>query len=753
MNLLNVLLLVVFTAATAAAQDQAPRFQTSVDVTSLVDVTVVDSDGQPITGLGRGDFSVKIDGVDRPVLSAEWVPVVENAKALAGDTSVPEGYSSNKNVGDGRLIVIAIDQPGIRFGGIAAIMKTLEGFIDELLPSDRVAVVGFGPGAPPLTFLGDRGRANQAVSRMTGSRQLGAPTTYNVGLGESLSIFRGQMGMLGVAIARECANMAPRTFAYTTCSAGVREDAAQIAREALDQAGDAIDDLVELFTNLRGIGAPKTLILISGGFAIEDSETFASQLGLLAAAARTSLYVLHVNETGFDSNSGRGAPSVIEDRRVRVAGLEALATAAGGHLFTISGAGTTVFDRLKAELSGYYLLGIQPDPRDRDGRPHSTRIEVPWTGAVVRAHRQLMNAAPFVDRRNPQAAVAAGLSSPLPIAALPLRVATFALQGAEPGKVQLLIHADVGDNYSTARRVSIGYTILDQDGQEVGTQRLDSRLTPVLNGVPSPLQFVAGTSLAPGDYTLKLAAADGETIGSVEHRFHAKLAENGAVKLSELITGGPTAVREFLSPTVGYTVTFGSVHGYLEAYGDQAEAVTVKYEIAAGASTPTLIAADVQGRLFGDDRMIFTLVMPVQQFPPDRYVLRALVSLAGRPLTTLTRPFEIAAPSPTASADGASSAADASVFLPVDEQAFAQPFRRDDALKPDVVKLFRDRLAPAAQAAFDAGVASLTAGDHRKAEASFKSAVGPDIDSTSLLVYLGAVYAANNDDMQAVGAW
>ena len=46
------------------------------------------------------------------------------------------------------------------------------------------------------------------------------------------------------------------------------------------------------------------------------------------------------------------------------------------------------------------------------------------------------------------------------------------------------------------------------------------------------------------------------------------------------MVGGPTAVRELLSPTVGYTVGFGSVHGYLEAYGDQAEAVTVKYEIA-----------------------------------------------------------------------------------------------------------------------------------------------------------------------------
>jgi len=50
------------------------------------------------------------------------------------------------------------------------------------------------------------------------------------------------------------------------------------------------------------------------------------------------------------------------------------------------------------------------------------------------------------------------------MSALPLRVATFALQGADPNKVQLLIHADVGNSYSAARRVLIGYAIRDQNG-------------------------------------------------------------------------------------------------------------------------------------------------------------------------------------------------------------------------------------------------------------------------------------------------
>ena len=112
-------------------------------MTSLVDVTVVDSTGRPITGLGQGDFIVRIDGDERRVLSAEWVPVVENAKALVDDLSVPEGYSSNEIGGGGRLIVIAVrstEHPLRRQHGDD---ENARRFIDKLLPSDRVGVVGF----------------------------------------------------------------------------------------------------------------------------------------------------------------------------------------------------------------------------------------------------------------------------------------------------------------------------------------------------------------------------------------------------------------------------------------------------------------------------------------------------------------------------------------------------------------------------------------------------------------------------------
>ena len=112
---------------------------------------------------------------------------------------------------------------------------------------------------------------------------------------------------------------------------------------------------------------------------------------------------------------------------------------------------------------------------------------------------------------------------------------------------------------------------------------MDQRLAPVLNGVPSALQFTAGASVAPGDYTLKFAAAEGDKAGTVEHTIHAALTEADGVVLSDLTVGGPTDVGEHLRPTIGYTVNFGTVHGYVEAYGDKLEDLTAVFEIAVDA--------------------------------------------------------------------------------------------------------------------------------------------------------------------------
>src|SRR5262249_51924748 len=160
---------------------------------------------------------------------------------------------------------------------------------------------------------------------------------------------------------------------------------------------------------------------------------------------------------------------------------------------------------------------------------------------------------------------------------------------------------------------AVGYVITDKDGRQVDTRSEAVRVSPRLNGVPSALEFTSGASLAPGDYSLKIAVAEGERLGTVEHTIHAGLVDAGELKRGELMVGGPTEVGELMKPTIGYEVTFGSVHGYLEAYGTADDSLTMEYEVATDAAAPALLNVDVPARPAGASRVIFSRVMPIHQ--------------------------------------------------------------------------------------------------------------------------------------------
>ena len=741
---------------TVLAQQQPPpkpSFQSSVEVTSL-DVNVVDDKGKPLANLAPADFTVKIDGNTRRVLTAQWVPLVVAAGEPAPPPP-PDGYSTNESSTGGRLIIIAVDQPNIRFGGALAIAKAANAFVDKLTPSDRVAVAGIGAGAPATVFTSDRARIKQTISRMVGQKTPTLSGQHAVAISEVMAFETGDQAAMNAVFARECAGLM-RQGDVEACKSDVETEARSLAGNVRHEGNETIQALAALFAGLRTIDAPKTLILITEGFVSIDSSRIV-ELGAMAAAARTSLYALRLDNQLFDITNARSPVNPFADRVFQGEALELLASSARGTLFNVNGTGEALFDRIASELSGYYLLGVEADGREKDGKPHPIRVEVARKGALVRARRQLINVAS--DRgsaRSPRAAAVVALSSPLLATALPVRVASFALQGPERNKVQLLLHADVGADYPASKVVSINYVITDRAGKMVDSKSADMRLLPVMNGVPSALQYTSGASLAPGDYTLKLAVAEGDRVGSVEHLIHAALPSASGVTLSELMVGGPVQIEDLATPTIGYQVNFGAVHGYVEVYGASSGGMTLEYEVATGPDAPALLNTDVPGRKVGDSRIVFSKVMNVYSLPHGAYVLRAILSGAdGGAVKTLTRGFAIAPPKVLlTSAEGLGNVSvDAELFLPIDEATMHPAFQRDAAIEEATLAPFRDRVTPSVKMPFDQGVAFLAAGDWAKAEASFKKAIEPDVDSTSPLTFLAVSFAAGGKDQEAASAW
>src|SRR6188472_4194094 len=105
------------TVAAAQAQDpqQAPpTFRSGVDVIT-VDIGAVDGRGQPVTDLHAPEFTVKIDGQARRVVSADLVKYPFTPDDGLKRRPEPKQkqfetlYTTNITVAEGRMIMIAVD--------------------------------------------------------------------------------------------------------------------------------------------------------------------------------------------------------------------------------------------------------------------------------------------------------------------------------------------------------------------------------------------------------------------------------------------------------------------------------------------------------------------------------------------------------------------------------------------------------------------------------------------------------------------
>lgn len=756
-----VLAVLASAASTGAAQvrsaEPLPPFRTSVGG-QQIDVTVVDGEGRPVPDLTAADFRVFVEEKPWRVASAEWVPVARES-APAATVSLPDGYSSNDQTTTGRLLVLAIDQPNIHAGAGRAILSTLNGFIDRLPASFRVAVVGFGPGGASTPFTTDRERVKAVVQRLDGQRHddIGR---HGLSLAAATAISLGDETRLEEAVSRDCRDLVGA--ALRACKIQIQNEATALVGIEDHQRDLTLRALQDLLIGLEGVDAPKTIVLVSEGLALfdKDRETLSrlADIGARAAATRTSIHALWLEGEAANASAIRTVFRPFEDARIRMDGLSGLALAAGGTVYRVAGSAAAAVDRLERALSGYYLVGIDGDLRDIDQRsPSSLRVEVARRGATVRVRRVLVASESVVDFRHwpPQRAVAAALAAPLVISRLPLRAISFSLPGSDASKVQEIVHVDIGTAYTSPQNVAVAYAISDREGRLVESKSLAGQLTPSVPGAPSSLSLMASTSLPPGEYMLKLAVSDGDRIGSVEHPIRAALRDAGTLKVSDLIVGAPIPSEEPTRPTVGDVARFGVVQGYLETYGATAD-VSVRYDIVSDDQGPALVGEDVAGRMAGESRMQFSRFVSVGAVPPGHYRFRATVSMAGTPAAVVSRGFEIAAAgalSPTIPSGASVPPAKMELFLPVQAGDLAMPFRLADALRDETLRPFTERVPPALKAQFDQGIGQLRQRDYPAAEQAFKRVLAADADASSALSYLAVTFAAAGHDFEASSAW
>ena len=159
-----------FIAKSVALGDEpAERVRESVTAERvIVDVRVIDNLGNPITGLGVPDFSLRVDGHPVSIESVEWMST--GTPAPASDSGrVPEpAVTERRAASTGRLVVLFFqnDYEHSRITGQMRMIRQALAFLETCSPEDRLAVLSFDSRLKlRQDFTGNREMLRRAIRR------------------------------------------------------------------------------------------------------------------------------------------------------------------------------------------------------------------------------------------------------------------------------------------------------------------------------------------------------------------------------------------------------------------------------------------------------------------------------------------------------------------------------------------------------------------------------------------------------------
>ena len=775
MRLLGVVAILAAATISLSAQSRSeapvqegPTFKTGVEVIA-VDVSVVDGRGKPIEDLLAPDFVIKIDGEPRRVVSAEHVKFdVEAARREAADP-FETLYTTNLKPTNGRMIVIAVDQLGIRFGAARALLGSAANFLDRLSPADRVALIAYPDPGVQVPFTDDKLRLKNAMQRI-GGRQQQHVGTYNIGIYEAIAIAKkADARILAQVVQRECARLVGSQL--DECEREVASEAETLLRTIRQENAEALRGLYNMLLALSVIEGPKTLILVSEGMILESP----SDLDIVvraAAIARVTVNVLALDVPRHDVTVSRLAPTAVEDRDMQEQGLADLAASTRGSLYYVTGTGESIFDRLASEMLAFYLVAVEQAPSDRDGKQHRIDVEVRRRNVTVRSRRGFVLSTATTTRKTAEDTLLDALKSPFGVAEVPLRVTTFAQKDRDSDKTRLLIAAEVGQPGGEPEEYTVGHVLMDAEGKVV-SGIVNKRVLSVPNGLQrSPRDYLSEVVVEPGNYNLRFGVVDATgRRGGIIREVNAWKLDGEEFALGDLLIGetgadGTRRIRPGVEPRIS-----GNVGAFLEVYSTAPavlDKTIVSFEIADDQDTPALVTspAEVMAGAQPTWQTAQAVVSPAL-LPPGRYVARARVMRDGKIAGLLSRPFILESDGtlPMPFLRGSVAKFEPGVAIQPDllRSMLDSVEKRSPALKGAVVEARAGRYGAAAlealtggddaSAAFFKGLEWYTKGQLNEAATQFQVAAGPRREFFAAAFYLGAVFAAAGRDRDAAGVW
>ena len=396
------------TAGRAPMQSgQQPVFRAGVEVVR-VDVEVVDGQGSPVETLGPDKFTVTIDGRRRRVVTADLVR--HGQAALAGDAAparvLPPDAATGFDPGTSRVVMLAIDVFSFTVDASAAVVKAAKGFVAQLDDDDYIGLYTF-PVGTRIAATRDHGAVSRRLDTVTG-QESSIRSAYNLNISEIIDIVaeetaagaRGglsaDMAVTRRVMARECP-----TATDLQCMEGIQTEAQALSFYLETRINQGVSGLRSLVQLLGDVPGRKTVVVLSGGMPVSDRlggrpdiGEVARLLGQDAARTNTVIYSVFVDSAyvrPFSADRRRydnKSQTPARDNAMMGRLLDAFAGSSGGTMLSVVlGGGEQAFTRILRETSAHYLLGVEPQEADRDGRLRRLSVKVDHPNTTVRSRQ------------------------------------------------------------------------------------------------------------------------------------------------------------------------------------------------------------------------------------------------------------------------------------------------------------------------------------------------------------------------------
>jgi VWFA-related protein len=642
--------LIALSAAVLAAQ-AVPQFRTGVELVQI-DVTVLDNQRRPLTGLTASDFIVLDDGVETPIRA--FTPV-ELARPLAappvwaGDAS-PDAVTNQATRQDGRLLVILLDRSIVAEQPTVTARKIAATAVQSLGPNDLAAVVstrnGAVQGLAVQNLTADRPRLLRAINAIDPSLDISpeAEAIMNRDPGFKIDPLNEPSCLCGL-----CVHEAITRVAQAVGSAPRRKKlllfiGSDMIWQSYRTPGMAYQD----------VGCERRL---------EDARTT-----MFAAVDRANLTVHSIDPQGLVNASPEARATTTPLSRGRSAALDAvwgstahpmsgrqnlsvLPERTGGRIVVGSNNPEEIVPRILEESSAYYLIGIE---RGASARPDGMRrleIKVRRKGAHVAAQRLYagLSAQPDKGAASPAATNAAPLKGALtglmPRDEVPLSLVVTPFLNPESGTPIVRVSVDVGAFVQSGRvpvPLDIAILAVDSAGKQVASAGQTSTVTatrPQMDAAVT-IDVQSHLPLPPGDFGLRVAVSDPGTgrVGSVfaditvPNYADAPLALSGiSVEPAGTSSGGPPP-----STTRRHFKRTEQVHTVLQIYQgtlrtDALVPVAMRVQVLdAKGSTVHEQSLTYPGSSFANRRAGAALELPLARLKPGDHLLRLTASAKGQ---------------------------------------------------------------------------------------------------------------------------